>query len=77
MKLNQFCYIKHELPQHADLTCFLSSEHSHFSPPMPAGFLQVQAEASWKQIKVQSMGGLNSAPSHWHIRHLGRRSKEG
>lgn len=73
--LDGFCSIKRELPQQAELTCFLSSGHCHFTLPGSGHFLQVQPETDIKEVKpgTVSLGGgevcLTMTAFHRHIRH--------
>lgn len=61
-----FCSTKHELSQHAELTCC-------FTLPVLDGFLQVQVETDIKEAKRSTVNlgaGLTIPASHRHIHHL-------
>lgn len=70
--LGWFCYIKPELPQHAEGTC-LSPEHCHCSLPMFASVPRFKWRHQGNKARYSELRDLTTSASHWYLRHHWRR----
>lgn len=67
--LDWICSMKHEMPQSAELTCYLSPEHCHFTLPVSDGFLQVQVETHIKEAKQGTVSRVRGGSNNPRLPH--------